>query len=74
MKQIQPLFYFLGSVLLPVVALAHGDGDGHDAPVDVPHPEQRIQVLAVVVGVFLLMGLFVWYSRRKNAPPPTTPA
>lgn len=73
MKNITPYMYLAGSLLIPMVSLAHGDGDGHDEVVDVAHPENRMIVLAVVVGVFLLMGIFVLYSRSKSAPAASAP-
>ncbi len=66
MENIKPFLYAMGTALLPVFALAHGNGDGHDEVVDVAHPENRMVVLAVVVIVFLVMGFLVWYARRKN--------
>lgn len=73
MKNITPYLYLGGSLLIPMISLAHGEvDDGHVEAVTVANPEQRMKVLAVVVVVFALMGIFVWYSRSKNTP--TTPA
>lgn len=69
MKNITPYAYLASSFLFPLVSFAHGEvDDGHVEAVAVPNPEQRMKVIAVVVIVFLLMGIFMWYSRSKNTP------
>jgi heme/copper-type cytochrome/quinol oxidase subunit 2 len=74
MKNIKPFLCVVGTVLLPMFAFAHGEiEDGHVEEVAATNPEQRMIVLAVVVGVVLLMGIFVWYARSKNTPVSSTP-
>jgi heme/copper-type cytochrome/quinol oxidase subunit 2 len=69
MKNIKPFLYVVGTALLPVFALAHGEvDDGHVEAVVAPNPEQRTTVIIVIAVVFVLMGIFVWYSRRNNTP------
>lgn len=69
MHTIKPFLYVAGAALVPLFALAHGEvDDGHVEAVAVANPEQRMTVLAVVGVVFVLMGIFVWYARSKNAP------
>lgn len=74
MKKITPYMYLAGSLLVPMISFAHGEvDDGHVEAAAAADPEQRMIVLAVVVGVFALMGFFVWYSRSKNTPAVSTP-
>jgi hypothetical protein len=55
MKNIKPFLYVVGTALLPVFALAHGEvDDGHVEAAAAPDPEQRMIVLAVVLGVSLI--------------------
>ncbi len=70
-------YLFLGaSYILPAIALAHGNGDGHDqAMPDMPQTgaaavdERKKVALWLGVGVVVVVAL-LWYIKKKNAVPP----